>query len=123
MNFIKTHKVQVALGGTALSVAVGYGIYHFLFQESSEDRAGIKILQRDVVIKLLKEMQKEFFSTFSSLAMIGMQIQQQSRNKIPPAELEYILSNQREFFIRNLNYWVFFRNFKLISTRKSPTSK
>lgn len=95
MNFIKTHKAYAIVGGTALTLALSYGVYHVFFQEHSEDRSGHKILQRDTVVKILKDLQKEFFSTFSSLAMIGMQIQQQSRNKIPAAELEYILSNQR----------------------------
>jgi hypothetical protein len=95
MDFYRSHKVATFIGGTAVSLAIGYGAYHYLFSDNSEERAGIKTLPKELVLKILKEMQKEFFSTFSSLAMIGMQIQQQSRNKIPPAELEYILSNQR----------------------------
>lgn len=96
MNFVKKNKIPVALGGLALGAAIGYGVYSYYSDKNSEEKAGSKILSKDLVIKILKEMQKEFFSVFSSLAMIGMQIQQQSRNKIPPAELEYILSNQRE---------------------------
>ena len=96
MDYLRSHRLLTFVGGTALTGLIGYGAYHYLYGDSSEERAGVKQLSRENVVKILKEMQKEFFSTFSSLAMIGMQIQQQSRNKIPPAELEYILSNQRK---------------------------
>lgn len=97
MNFLKTNTGKLIVGGSALSIALGYGIYHYVYLDGSEEKAGVKILPKDIVIKILKDMQKEFFSTFSSLAMIGIQIQQQSRNKIPQNELEYILSNQPHF--------------------------
>lgn len=97
MNFVKNHKLPAFLLGTAASAGLFYGLYAYFRPEVAEDGSNTKVLTKEQVIKILKEMQKEFFSTFSSLAMIGMQIQQQSRNKIAPEELEYILSNQRKF--------------------------
>jgi hypothetical protein len=100
MDFVKKHPIQILLGSSLL-LALGYGAYHVVFVEKGEDKKGIKILPRELVVKILKNMQKEFFGTFSSLAMIGIQIQQQSKNRIPPHELEYILSNQRKYIKAN----------------------
>ena len=119
MNFLKSNLGKVAIGGTALSLAIGYGVYHYISQES-RDESGLKILPKEIVIKILKDMQKEFFATFSSLAMIGIQIQQQSRNRIPPGELEYILSNQRKKILNKIIDKFFI---KLILHKKFQISK
>ena len=106
MEFIKKNPTQIIIGGSILSLAIGYGVYHFGLLDKGEDKKGLKLLPRELVVKILKDMQKEFFGTFSSLAMIGIQIQQQSRNRIPPHELEYILSNQRTLHV--MNYFLIF---------------
>ena len=108
MEFVKKNSTPLIVGGSILSLALGYGVYHFGLLDKGEDKKGLKVLPREVVVKILKEMQKEFFGTFSSLAMIGIQIQQQSRNRIPPHELEYILSNQRIIHIINKFFKFFF---------------
>lgn len=108
MDFIKKNSTPLIVGGSILSIAIGYGVYHFGLLDKGEDKKGLKILPRELVVKILKDMQKEFFGTFSSLAMIGIQIQQQSRNRIPPHELEYILSNQRTINCINNQFFNFF---------------
>lgn len=119
MNFVKNHKIPAILLGTAASAGVCYGLYSYFLAENAEDRTNTKVLSKEQVMKILKEMQKEFFSTFSSLAMIGMQIQQQSRNKIAPEELEYILSNQRKFLEILLYFCINFMNLREHLSEKS----
>ena len=90
------NKYKLLIGGTLATAALG-GVFYLLNEKKKQkNEAKVKEISRTVVYNILKELQREFYTCFTSLAMVAIQIQSQNRNKFQSSELKEILMSQRK---------------------------
>jgi hypothetical protein len=87
---------NLILGGTVLAGTVAAVLY---FYTKSNDKPSTKSLNaksvsKELVIKILKETQKDMFSILTNVAMISNQIKEQARGRVTNQELREYLLNQ-----------------------------
>jgi len=91
-------KRNLVLGGTVLAGSLAAVLY--LYTRSNEKQttkvSNAKQVSRELVIKILKEIQKDMFSILTNVAMISNQIKEQARGRVTNQELrEYLLNQSR----------------------------
>ena len=92
MNNKKTFGIAT---GLAFGAGIGYLFYKSSKKPSSKSNGTEKKIEREVIVNVLKDFQKEFFGCFCNISMISNQIKQQSQNRISESEIKEMLLNQR----------------------------
>ncbi len=89
-------KRNLVIGGTVLAGSVAALLY--LYSRNNEKQTtrstSTKSISKELVVKILKEVQKDMFSILTNVAMISNQIKEQARGRVTNQELREYLLNQ-----------------------------
>lgn len=94
---MKSNK-NLIIGGGIAAGAVGLLAYFLLKSKdsSTSKNQAARHVNRELVMKILKEVDKEMFSVLTNMAMVATQIKEQSRNRVSNQELRDFMLNQNK---------------------------
>jgi len=86
---------NIAIGGVLLAGGVAGFLYVYNKQKENKlaNTEPSKEVSRELVIRVLKELQREMFSVLTNISMISNQIKEQSRGRLPVHEIKEFLLN------------------------------
>lgn len=89
-------KKNLILGGTVAAGTVAAILYFYTRTNEKQTTKSLntKNVSKELVIKILKETQKDMFSILTNVAMISNQIKEQARGRVSNQELREYLLNQ-----------------------------
>jgi len=90
---------NIAIGGVLLAGGVAGFLYVYNKQKENKlaNTEPSKEVSRELVIRVLKELQREMFSVLTNISMISNQIKEQSRGRLPVHEIKEFLLNHSIF--------------------------
>eukprot|EP00828_Plagiopyla_frontata_P048610 TRINITY_DN937_c0_g1_i1.p2 TRINITY_DN937_c0_g1~~TRINITY_DN937_c0_g1_i1.p2 ORF type:complete len:314 (+),score=66.56 TRINITY_DN937_c0_g1_i1:140-1081(+) len=100
-KLIKMKKILIIGGIAVSSLGVLYGLHtnYSKLKDQKQQEANMKELDRELVLKILKEMQNQFFTKFQNIALMAMNIKEQFRGQIGNPELKEVIEQKSNIFV------------------------
>ncbi|CAD8070054.1 unnamed protein product [Paramecium sonneborni] len=97
MNKVESNKIFTLLTGAAVFTGVSVLLFRFLKKPDEKLSIDPQVIDRETVIKILKELKKELFTVFQNFAAVAINVKQQSMGRARPEDIKMMLLEQPMF--------------------------
>ncbi|CAD8145505.1 unnamed protein product [Paramecium octaurelia] len=97
MSMVQNRNLFTLLTGAAVLTGASVLLLRFLKKPDANSTIDPQVIDREVIIKVLKELKKELFSVFQNFAAVAINIKQQSMGRARPEDIKMMLLEQPMF--------------------------
>ncbi|CAD8074606.1 unnamed protein product [Paramecium sonneborni] len=97
MSKVENNKIFTLLTGAAVLTGASVLLFNFLKKSDGKINTEHQIIDRETIIKILKELKKELFTVFQNFAAVAINIKQQSMGRARPEDIKMMLLEQPMF--------------------------
>ncbi|CAD8058371.1 unnamed protein product [Paramecium primaurelia] len=97
MSKVDNKKIFALMTGAAVLTGTSILLYRFLKKSDGKSIIEPQVIDRETIIKVLKELKKELFTVFQNFAAVAINIKQQSMGRARPEDIKMMLLEQPMF--------------------------